>query len=268
MFNNAHNGSVRIGNSKMDYISFGNGDKNLVMLPGLGDGLSTVKGMALVFSIMYKIYAKKFTVYVFSRKDNLPEGYSTREMAKDQAEAMKSLGISNANVLGISQGGMIAQYLAIDYPNLVDKLILAVTSSKPNQLIEQAIEVWTKMATQGNYRNLMIDTAEKSYSESYLKKYRLMYPFIKKTKKPKSFKRFLIQANSCVKHNAYNELYKINCPTLVIGGDCDKIVGVASTTAIADKIKDSSLFIYNGLGHALYEEAKDFNKRVLDFFIK
>ena len=129
MFYHAHNGSVRVGNSEMDYISFGYGNRNLIMLPGLGDGLSTVRGMALLFSMMFRIYAKEFTVYVFSRKNHLQEGYSTREMAKDHAEAMAVLGIAKADVLGISQGGMIAQYLAIDYPNLVSRLILAVTSA-------------------------------------------------------------------------------------------------------------------------------------------
>ena len=93
----------------MDYISFGNGKENLVMLPGLGDGLSTVKGMALPFAFMYRIYAKEYKVYVFSRKNCLPEGYTTRDMARDQARAMESLGIQKASVLGNSNGGMIAQ---------------------------------------------------------------------------------------------------------------------------------------------------------------
>ena len=69
MFYNAHNESVCAGNSEMDYVSFGNGNKNLIMLPGLGDGLATVKGLAFVFSMMYRVYAKEFTVYVFSRKN-------------------------------------------------------------------------------------------------------------------------------------------------------------------------------------------------------
>ena len=82
----------------------------------------------------------------------------------------------------------------------------------------------------------MIDTAEKSYSEKYLKKYRRIYPFIGKIGKPKSFKRFLIQAASCISHNAYAELSNIVCPTLVIGGDCDKIVGTTAASAIAKKL--------------------------------
>lgn len=71
MLYNAHNRRVRVGNSEMDYVSFWNGNKNLIMLPGLGDGLFTVKGMAFVLSMMYRIYAKEFTVYVFSRKNYL-----------------------------------------------------------------------------------------------------------------------------------------------------------------------------------------------------
>lgn len=267
MFYHAKGGNVRVGNSDMDYISFGNGSKILVMLPGLGDGLSTVKGKALVLGMAYHMYAKKYTVYVFSRKNRLQEGYSTREMAKDQAEAMIALGISKADILGISQGGMIAQYLAIDHPDLASKLILAVTASKPNETIQEVVGNWIKMALQGNYKDLMIDTAEKTYSQNYLKKYRFLYPLLGRIGRPKSFNRFLIQAASCIQHNAYAELDKIVCPSLVIGGDCDKIVGTASAPELAEKIHGSELFIYKNLGHGTYEEAKDFNDRCLDFLL-
>lgn len=256
------------GSTDMNYVSFGKGNNTLIMLPGLGDGLTTVKGMAIPMAMAYRMYAKDYKVYVFSRKNNLKEGYSTRNMASDQAKAMKVLGINKANVLGISQGGMIAQYLAIDHPELVEKLVLAVTSSKSNELIQGVIKKWIFMAEQKDYKNLMIDTMEKSYSEKYLNKYRLLYPILGSVGKPKDFSRFLIQAKSCINHNAYSELDKIVCPTLVIGGDCDKIVGVDASRELADKIKMCELFIYNGLGHAAYEEAKDFHNRILDYLSK
>lgn len=268
MFYHARSGNVRIRNSDMDYISFGSGSKILIMMPGLGDGLSTVKGKALVLAMAYHMYAKKYTVYIFSRKNHLLEGYSTREMANDQAVAMSVLGISKADVLGVSQGGMIAQYLAIDHPDLVDKLILAVTASKPNKTMQEVIDTWLQMAVQGDYKNLMIDTAEKSYSQSYLNRYRFLYPLLGRMGKPQNFNRFLIQAASCVQHNAYAELDKIVCPTLIIGGACDKIVGAAAASELSGKINDSELFIYENLGHAAYEEAKDFNDRCLDFLSK
>lgn len=77
--------------------------------------------MAIPMSMAYRMYANDYKVFIFSRKNDLEEGYSTRDMARDQAEAMKMLGIKSANILGISQGGMIAQYLAIDYPDIIEK---------------------------------------------------------------------------------------------------------------------------------------------------
>ncbi|MBP3487430.1 MAG: alpha/beta hydrolase [Roseburia sp.] len=268
MFWNAKNGRVSIGDSDMDYISFGKGEDILIMLPGLGDGLTTVKGMAVPMAMTYRMYARNYKVYIFSRKNHLEAGYSTRDMAADQARAMRMLGISKAKVLGISQGGMIAQYLAIDYPELVEKLVLAVTSPRQNGTIRAVAGNWVKLAEQGNYKGLMIDTAEKSYSENYLKKYRRLYPLLGKIGKPKDFSRFHIQAVSCMEHDAYAKLERITCPTLIIGGDADKIVGQNSAHELADKIKNSELFIYEGLGHAAYEEAGDFNDRVCGFLSK
>ena len=267
MLFHAKNGCIRIGNTDMDYVSFGKGDHVLIMLPGLGDGLTTVKGMALILAWTYQAYAKHYSVFIFSRKNDLPEHYTTRDMAKDQAQAMQILGIANADIMGISQGGMIAQYLAIDYPGLVRKLVLAVTTARQNERMQRIIENWISMAGRGDYQSLMMDTAEKSYSEKYLKKHRFLYPLLGHIGKPKDFKRFLIQADSCLHHDACPELGKIQCPTLIIGGECDRIVGPAASSELADRIKTSERFIYHGLGHAAYEEAKDFPKRVLHFLL-
>ena len=265
MLLHAKNGSIRIGDTDMDYVSFGKGNNVLIMLPGLADGLATVKGMALTLALTYRAYARDYSVYVFSRKNDIPENYSTRDMAEDQAKAMKALGIAKANVMGVSQGGMIAQYLAIDHPELVKKLVLAVTLAKQNEVIKSVAGNWISMAERGDYKALMIDTAEKTYSDKFLKRYRCLYPILGRIGKPKDFKRFLIQAKSCIQHNAYSELDKISCATLSLGGACDKIVGKTASVELADKIEKSELFIYSDLGHAAYEEAKDFNKRVLCF---
>ena len=265
MFWNAKNGRISIGDTDMDYVSFGKGSKNLVMIPGGGDGLTTVRGLAVPMAISYRMFADEYKVYMFSRKNRLKEGYSTRNMADDLAEAMRKLVISKAMVLGVSQGGMIAQYLAIDHPDLVEKLVLAVTLSKQNDTVKQALGDWLEFAKQGNHKGLMIDTAEKSYSENYLRKYRLIYPILGLIGKPKNYERFLIQINSCLSHDAYGELEKIKCPVLVIGGRQDKIVTGEASEEIAEKL-GCEIYMYDDLGHAAYEEAEDFNERVLEFF--
>ena len=159
------NSSVILGNTEMYYVSFGEGKKKLVVLPGLSDGLTTVKGKAWLLSLPYRKYFRDYTVYMFSRKNDMPEGYSMEDMAEDQVSAMRSLGIEQAYVMGVSQGGMIAQYIAIRHPEMVTKLILAVTAPNANDTVKTVISRWMELAEQGDHTALMTDTAERMYSE-------------------------------------------------------------------------------------------------------
>ena len=261
----AKNGCLKLDTGEMDYISFGYGKRILVMLPGVGDGLKTVKGMALPFALLYRKLAKDFTVYVFSRRRELPKHMTTREMADDLNQAMDLLSISDAAVNGVSQGGMIAQWLAVDHPDKVGKLVLTVTLSRQNETVRDVIARWTDMANCGDYKSIMLDTAERSYSEKRLKTARIEYSLLGGFGKLKSFQRFLTQAESCVTHDAYEALERISCPTLVIGGTDDRIVTGQASVEIAERIPGSTLYLYEGLGHGLYEEASDYLQRLADF---
>ena len=265
---NARNGSVPIDDTVMSFVSFGYGEKPLVILPGLSDGLMTVSGKALMLANSYKRFFDKYTVYMFSRKNKLPKEYSIREMAGDQARAMQELGLRKASVLGVSQGGMIAQLLAADFPELVEKLVIAVSAPRANEVVQECVRYWITLAKQGDHKKLMIDTAEKSYSPEYLKKFRKIYPIIGIVSKPSDYNRFLTNANAILAFDAVCDLSKITCPTLIIGGEADRIVGVEASYELKERIKDSELFIYKGLGHAAYEEADDFYEQVFRFLEK
>ena len=265
MMFNATNGQINTKVEQTDYISFGKGDKNLIIIPGVGDGLKTVKGMALPFAFLYRELAKDYKVFVFSRPIKLETNATTADMAESLYKAMVALDISNASVVGVSQGGMISQYLALNHPEVVEKLVLVVTLSRPNPTVVTAIDTWTEMAKRGDYKGIMLSTAELSYTPKKVKQSKLTYGFLGTLGKPKSFDRFLIQAKSCTSHDAYDRLSEIKCPTLIIGGTEDKIVTGEASKEIADKIQGSELYMYEGLGHGLYEEAKDFIPRVAEF---
>ena len=262
---NAKNCRLALPAGEMDYIRFGRGERPLLMIPGVGDGLKTVKGMALPFAAMYRSLAKDFTVYVFSRRAPLEPGTTTRDMARDLDDAMERLGLSSAAVVGVSQGGMIAQWLAIDHPGRVGRLVLTVTLPGPNPTARAVIARWIEMARRGDYAGIMLDTAEKSYSERRIRQARRTYRLLGSLGRPKSFDRFIVQAESCVAHDARGELGRIACPTLVIGGTDDKIVTGEASRALAAAIGGAQLYMYEGLGHGLYEEAPDFLARVADF---
>ena len=52
---------------------------------------------------------------------------------------------------------------------------------------------------------------------------------------------------------------------LVIGGTDDRIVTGQASEEMTERIPGSELYMYEGLGHGLYEEAPDFLTRVADF---
>ena len=265
---NAKNGRAALKEGTMSYVSFGSGQRKLVLLPGLSDGLATVEGKALLLARPYRMFFQDFTVYLFSRREPLPADHTIRDMAADQAEALKALGVERACVLGVSEGGMIAQYMAVDHPDLVEKLVLAVTAPRVNETILACVPGWMDMAQRGDHKALMIDTAERSYSPAYLKKYRRMYPVLGLVGKPKSYDRFLANARAILAFDASGELSRIACPTLILGGEADRIVGVEASRQLAEAVPGSRLYLYPGLGHAAYEEAKDFNRRVFDFLME
>ena len=259
------NECINIGDTQMYCAVFGNGKKKLVVLPGLSDGLTTVKGKARLLSAPYRKYLNEYTVYMFSRKNKMPEGYSISDMADDQVKAMYELGIKKAYVCGVSQGGMIAQYIAINHPETVEKLILAVTTSYANDVAKDAVGGWIDMAKRNDHKQLMIDTAKKMYSDKYLKKNGMFFPLIAMFTKPESYDRFYSNAYAILKCDTRSELSKITVPTLIIAGSDDKTVGNDAAYELNQGIAGSELFIYEGLGHGTFEEAKDFYDRIIQF---
>ena len=259
------NYEIRIRDDRYDAVSFGSGKENLVMIPGLGDGITTVKGRALVGSVLYRRYCKKYRVTLISRKNRLDEHATTESMAQDQYLAMQALGIEKAHIIGVSMGGMIAQHLAADHPEAVDRLILVVTTPETGETAKENLDRWIGFARMKAYLGLMIDINEKAHPEKYLKKLRPLYPYLGSAAKKMDIERFCIQAAACRDHNALEKLNRIQAPTLIIGGGQDRTLGEEGSHQLNRAIGDSRIKIYIDQGHALYEDDPDFHRTCLSF---
>ena len=262
MFYQLKESSVAVGNSTVDYVAFGKGTRPMVIIPGLS--LRDVKGAGAGLALMYRVFAKNFRVYVIDKKADVPEGCTVKDLADDTAAVMEALGISNAAVFGVSLGGMIAQYLALDYPHLVNRLVLGVTLSRPNDTVKSVIGKWVERAEQGDFGAIVRDMSEVMYSPAYVKRWGWMFPILEKYGAPKNPARFVRLAKSCLTCDVYDRLNEIAAPTLILGGAEDKIVTGEASTEMAEQMR-CECHLYEDLGHAAYEEAKDFNQRIYAF---
>jgi pimeloyl-ACP methyl ester carboxylesterase len=119
---------AQVGDIELYYESHGSGDP-LVLIGGLGLAVSEMRALADAFTASgYRVIAADNRGAGLSAKP--PGPYTIRQMAGDVAGLLTQLGVERTHVLGISMGGRMAMSLALDYPNLVDHLVLVSTGAR------------------------------------------------------------------------------------------------------------------------------------------
>jgi len=257
--------TVTVPGGTLNYISFGKGQRNLIIIQGLN--VRDLKGAGASLALMYRKFAGDCRVWFFDRRSVVKNGLTNWDLAEDIYEAMRALGIDAADVFGVSQGGMIAMALALEHPDCVGKLVLGVTSSRANETIKEVVGRWIACAENGDTVTINRETFSLMYTEQYLKKYRLLMPLLVRLIKPKDIGRFAALASAILNFDCYDRLCEIGCPVLVLGGAQDKITTGEASVEIAAKL-NCEMHLYPGYGHAAYEEAKDFNDRVYKFLME
>ncbi|MBO2515776.1 MAG: alpha/beta hydrolase [Clostridiales bacterium] len=249
----------------MNYAVFGTGEKVFVMLPGLSVHRVTASAQAVADA--YSMFAKDFTVYVFDPPENIREGYTLRDVAEDTAAAMTALGIENADVFGVSMGGMIAMHLAADHPELVGKVILGSTLARQNDTFSALIAEWTDMAERRDETALLESFAARVYSGATLAAYHDFIIDANRGIGEEEYARFLILARACGDFDCMSSLSRVSCPVLVLGSGGDQAVTPEGSEEIAEAL-GCEIYMYDDCyGHAVYDEAPDYKQRIMDFFM-
>ena len=258
--------TVRTGRLAMDYFRFGHGKENLVILPGLS--VQSVMGAADAVADAYSLLTDDFTIYLFDRRRDLPAVYSLKEMARDTAEAIRALGLGPVCLFGTSQGGMAALCLAVEYPELVRRLVLGSASARITDRENVLFEEWIRLAKAGDAQGLYLSFGEAVYPPAVFEQSRQLLIDAAKTVTEEELRRFVILAETILDFNVLDEVEKIACPVLVIGSRDDRVLGGDASVQIAARLKDcdsSELFLYDGYGHAAYDTAPDYRERLLRF---
>ncbi len=253
---------AKLNGININYQVEGQGEP-LVMIMGFTAGRIGLMSQIRFFRKYYRVIT--FDNRGVGKSDKPPGPYSTRMMADDTVKLMDLLGIEKAHILGISMGGMIAQELAINYPQRVMKLVLACTYARQDE---------TSGDTPEQAKFLQLTPEKKVGAMVGLAFNKPLYRFIfgllarVQTRFTGASGGVGVsgQNEACLKHNTLERLSSITAPTLVIVGTGDRIIKPVSSEVIAGKIPNAKLVKVEGGSHYFSFEMKNvFNREVLNF---
>ena len=261
--------TVRTGSVEMDYFRFGRGRDALVILPGVS--VQSVMLFPDLVADAYKVLTEDFTLYVLDRRKDAADGYSIAEMAEDTAEAIEAIGLQQVSIMGVSQGGMIAMEIAVRHPDLVKSLVLACSSAHVKKETDDLFKEWIRLAESGDAEALYLKFGETVYSRKMFEGSRDLLIKAAETVTEEELGRFIIFAKSMLGFDYRDELDKISCPVFVVGAEDDRVLMPDASPVIMEHLTrqdDHVLKMYNGYGHAVFDEAPDFKESMLEFLKK
>ena len=264
----ASNGSSRIAYEFCGRL--GRGKPWLVLIQGLGFDRS---GWAPVISPL----SRRFRLVLI---DNRGSGRSTTadrkftvaDMAVDVTAVLDRSRIARAHVLGASLGGMVAQELAIRFPQRVDRLVLACTTPgwpygypMPRASV-QRMTAAASLPVEAAQRSLV----ENALATDTLKEHPELVERIVRNQKARSgdAASWKALANAGATYSGGTRQSLIGAPTLIMYGDADEVVDPRNSKLLSGRIPHSQVEVFPGLGHLFFwEKPAQFAKAVTSFLL-
>lgn len=245
------------------YFRFGNPEgQPLMIIPGVS--VKSVMESADFIEKQYQLFSESYSVYVIDRRENISGSYDIGDMADDTVCAMEKLSIRNADIYGVSQGGMIAQVIAVKRPDLVRKLILCSTAASISQFSAEVISEWYRLARNHDILGLMQSFAENIYTEKYCEEYRSAFIEFGRTVSDDDLERFKACISCIEAFDMRQGLHSIQAPVLILGGKLDKLFTLKDQEEIAKRTK-STVYFYENEAHGVYDENPDVPVRIKAF---
>lgn len=190
-----------------------------------------------------------------------PPRTTTRSMARDVISLQNHLEIEHAHIYGISMGGMVASWLAIDSPDRVNRLVLASTLPRGLDVNKAAAGLGISLAScflgpSGKTEGCM---STRILSKSFREEHPEEIQRIKKREKshPAFHKGLQAFMTAIATHDARSRLHDIKAETLVLFGENDPLLTFASQVELMQSIPNASHRVIPGAGHDLSVEAPE-----------
>lgn len=239
----------------------------LLCIMGLGASLETWVAQREAFAAHYRVIL--FDNRGAGESECPPPPWTVPEMAADAVGVLDALGIVQAHVLGVSMGGMIAQEMAIGWPERVDRMVVAVSFARPDP-VRRAFLLFRRWARLQGADLVQEGVANLPW---------LVSPHV--LNDPDRLEQILgvvgtmplmtadaysHQIEAILEHDTLSRLGAVRAPTLVLAAAEDVLTPLMLSREIAAAIPGASLQVLPRGNHAVQIEDPDaFNDAVLRF---
>lgn len=255
---------IEFDGTYMPVIEFGRGSRTALMFAGAS--LCGIEGLGGAIEAAYSCMHDEFHFFCFDTKKRLPPTSTVDEMTSDAIRCLEILGISDADVMGASHGGMIAMNLALERPQMVRSLAICGSSSAVEGEAAKTITRWRDLAKKKDIAGLGAAFFEDLFSNEFKHAHEELRGAYAAKGTDDDCEHFVTVMGSVLGVKLRERLSEIKCRALVLGADDDRVLGVDASGVIARGI-GCPLHIYPGLGHAFYDETADAPLRIRDHFL-
>jgi pimeloyl-ACP methyl ester carboxylesterase len=195
------------------------------------------------------------------------------EMARDAVTFIRALGLDQVDLFGFSMGGMIAQVIAQQQPQLVRKMIIAGTGPAGGEGIDKMtrityLDTARGLLTRQDPKQFLFFTRTPNGRRAGKEFLARLEERTNDRDKAISVRSFRAQLKAIHRWGQQKpaDLASIHQPVLVMNGDSDKMVPTKNTVDLDRRLPNSQLVIYPDAGHGgVFQFHKDFVKRALEF---
>jgi 3-oxoadipate enol-lactonase len=247
---------VRIGESELDVERGGSGPPLLLIMGMSGTALTWGEGFLEDLRADFDVIA--FDHRGVGASTRLDGEITTAEMAADAAGLLDELGIESAHVLGISMGGMVAQELALGWPDRVRTLTLGCTyCGGPGAELSApgVMERLGEAMMSGDRERALRAGWEVNVSPAFAadedawQRFRAIAE-----RRAVAVPVVVAQLQACAAHDTSARLGELGMPALVIHGTEDEMLPVGNGRTVASLIPGAQLEIFDGVGHLFFWE--------------
>ena len=189
--------------------------------------------------------------------------WSTPSFADDAAQVVEALGLGPLPVYGTSMGGRVAQWLAIEHPDAVARLVLACTSPGGRHAVERDRDVRRELSDPDPERRRQA-MRRLFYTDAWLGR-AVDSPLFGDPTMTSEERQAHLRVSA--RHDAWDRLPEITAPTLVLHGDDDRMVPTANAGTIAAQVPDARVHLVARGRHGFFEELADEVDPVVEEFL-